>query len=61
MPRPHYFLIHTRETITLVTASVKLESYKPVYNFQYAKYSNNMVTGYKHNIYNNFIIIKKKL
>ena len=27
------------DTITLVTASAKLESYKPVYNFQYAKYN----------------------
>ena len=28
-----------RDTITLVTAPAKLGSYKPVYNFQYAKYN----------------------
>ena len=40
MPHPHnLFNSRMHDTITLVTPIVKLGSYKPVYNFQYAKYN----------------------
>ena len=38
-PPTQFSNLRMRDTITLLTASAKLGSYKPVYNYQYVKYN----------------------